>query len=339
MKRPPDDHLLASYLSGECSSEELREMELWLQSNPEAHKTMNDLAKVWRPEKRRLHLWETSRLWMKIRDAAGVQQAPITGKSRFQFPATTRQSRLALVMAGVLLTVSIGIFSYLVTSELNPDWTSVALTVQNGTRERLILDDGTIVTLDAGSSFSYPNQFTAATREVSLYGEGYFEVAPDASKPFIVRTDHAVVQVLGTKFSVRSWELDRAVRVAVAEGRVALRPARTSENEAVIIAGGQVAAVRENGTIQAPQDADLSKYLGWLDHNLGFDNASLEEILFHLERWYAVKFVLTGPILTKERLSLHTQQKSIESIMEMITLLTDLNYKIDDRTVHLFASE
>ena len=64
-----------------------------------------------------------------------------------------------------------------------------------------------------------------------------------------------------------------------------------------------------------------------------------EEILFHLERWYDVEFVLTGPVLTTERLSLHTQQKSINSIMEMIALLTDLKYEISDSTVHLFASD
>ncbi|MFC1619352.1 FecR domain-containing protein [Candidatus Neomarinimicrobiota bacterium] len=339
MKSLPDDQLLASYLSGECSEEELREVELWLQSNPEYRETMDDIAKAWTPGIRRPNLWDKNKLWLKIRDAAGVQQLPTPGESQFPLSSTARQSRLVLVMASGLLAISLGLFSFLVTSDSLLHGTPTTLKVQHGAQEKLTLSDGTVVTLDAGSSFSYPIRFKAKTREVSLYGEGYFEVAPDASKPFIIRTDHAVVQVLGTKFTVRSWELDRAVRVAVAEGRVSLRPARGRGIDAMIITGGQAAAVLENGMIQSPHDVDPAKYLAWLDHDLGFDNVSLEEILFHLERWYDVKFTLASSVLASERLTLHTQKKSIDSILEMITLLTDLNYERSDSIIHLSASE
>jgi ferric-dicitrate binding protein FerR (iron transport regulator) len=339
MKSLPDDHLLASYLSGECSEEELREMELWLQSNPEYRETMDDLAKAWTPGIRRPNLWDKNKLWLKIRDAAGVQQMPTPGESQFPLSSTTRQSRLVLVMASGLLAISLGLFSFLITSDSLLQGTPATLTVQHGTQEKLTLSDGTVVTLDAGSSFSYPIQFTAKTREVSLYGEGFFEVAPDASRPFLIRTDHAVVQVLGTKFTVRAWQLDRAVRVAVTEGSVSLRSVQGRGNEAVIITDGQAAAVLENGMIQPPHDVDLTKYMAWLNHDLGFDNVSLEEILFHLERWYDVKFTLANSVLASERLTLHTQKKSIDSILEMIALLTDLNYERSDSIITLSASE
>jgi ferric-dicitrate binding protein FerR (iron transport regulator) len=339
MKNLPDDQLLASYLSGECSEEELREIELWLQSNPEYRETMDDLAKAWTPVKGQPNLWDKDQLWLKIRDASGVQQAPIPGKSQSPLASLARHSRLVMVMASALLTISIGLFSYLMISDSPLHRSLITLTVQHGTQEKVTLSDGSIVTLDAGSSLSYPIRFEANAREVSLYGEGYFEVSPDESRPFIVRTDHAVVQVLGTIFTVRSWQRDRAVRVAVAEGSVSLRPAQDRRNDGVIIMGGQAAAVLSNGTIQSPRDVDLDRYLAWLDQDLGFDNVSLEEILFHLERWYDVTFVLEDPLLAAERLSLHTQQKSIDSILEMIALLTDLSYEYSDSLIHLSASE
>jgi ferric-dicitrate binding protein FerR (iron transport regulator) len=339
MKSLPDDQLLATYLSGDCSEEERKEMELWLQSHPEYRETMDDLAKAWTPEKGQPNLWDKNRLWLKIRDAAGVQQVPIPDESRFPLASFARHSRLVLVMASTLLTISIGLFSFLMISDLPLPWSPITLTVQHGTQEKVTLSDGSVVILDAGSSFSYPTRFKAKTREVSLYGEGYFEVAPEESRPFIVRTDHAVVRVLGTKFAVRSWQLDRAVRVAVAEGSVSLRPAKGRGKDAVIITGGQAAAVLENGMIQSPHDVDPARYLAWLDHDLGFDNVSLEEILFHLERWYDVKFTLANSVLASERLTLHTQKKSIDSILEMIILLTDLNYERSDNIIHLSASE
>ena len=53
-------------------------------------------------------------------------------------------------------------------------------TVAYGNRMTVTLDDGSRVTLDAGSRLQAPRRF-GGTREVTLYGEGYFDVVPDAT--------------------------------------------------------------------------------------------------------------------------------------------------------------
>ena len=71
-----------------------------------------------------------------------------------------------------------------------------------GTTQKLVMPDGTKVTLNAGSEFTYPETFSKSTREVSLNGEGFFEVTKNPKKPFLVHTKKLTVKVLGTVFNV-----------------------------------------------------------------------------------------------------------------------------------------
>jgi ferric-dicitrate binding protein FerR (iron transport regulator) len=59
----------------------------------------------------------------------------------------------------------------------------------NGKTKKVILEDGTIIWLKGNSSLTYPEHFVSATREVNLIGEALFEVAKDASHPFIVHSN------------------------------------------------------------------------------------------------------------------------------------------------------
>lgn len=74
------------------------------------------------------------------------------------------------------------------------------LIIPKGTFYHLVLSDGTKVWLNADSKIKYPVSFGQDKREVSLRGEGYFEVAKDSTRPFIVSTDKMDVRVLGTTF-------------------------------------------------------------------------------------------------------------------------------------------
>ena len=63
---------------------------------------------------------------------------------------------------------------------------------------QLILADGSKVYLNSESRLRFPTHFEGKERRVYLEGEGYFKVAKDAAKPFIVETKEVNVRVLGT---------------------------------------------------------------------------------------------------------------------------------------------
>ena len=96
------------------------------------------------------------------------------------------------------------------------------VTVPRGGEFKLTLSDGTVVHLNSETVLSYPVRFAGDTREVELHGEAYFEVAKDAARPFIVKTSHYNIEVLGTRFNVADYDNDMSVHTTLVEGKVAV---------------------------------------------------------------------------------------------------------------------
>jgi ferric-dicitrate binding protein FerR (iron transport regulator) len=231
---------------------------------------------------------------------------------------------------GYLVSEQYGLFPW---SSKTVKYTTV--TVANGQRETIKLGDGTGIVLDAGTTLRYPDSFAADTREVYLDGEGYFEVAADTGRAFIIHANHAIVQVLGTKFNVRAWQPDRRVTVAVAAGKVSLRSGHNVTRDGVVINKGQMSILPENGPPSQPLSADVARYMGWLQNEVYFDNVALSEILYQMTRWYDVEFVIADSSLVTERLNLEIKNDSIDDILSLVTTLTDLKFVQHGRAIRL----
>src|SRR5690606_14746042 len=89
-----------------------------------------------------------------------------------------------------------------------------------GGQYQVVLADGTKVWLNAASSLQFPTAFDGTERLVELVGEGYFEVAPDQSKPFRIRTSTQVITVLGTRFNVSSYADEQTSTTTLITGSV-----------------------------------------------------------------------------------------------------------------------
>jgi ferric-dicitrate binding protein FerR (iron transport regulator) len=86
---------------------------------------------------------------------------------------------------------------------------------------KVMLNDGSIVTLRPQSEIKYPVTFTAL-REVYLSGEAFFDVKRDEHRPFLVYAKDVTTKVLGTSFLVTAYPHDAHTTVAVKTGRVAV---------------------------------------------------------------------------------------------------------------------
>ncbi|HEY1201383.1 MAG TPA: FecR family protein, partial [Niastella sp.] len=106
-----------------------------------------------------------------------------------------------------------------------------------GGQYQLVLADGTKVWLNASSSLRYPTAFTGKERRVELTGEGYFEVAKNASMPFHVVTATQDVEVLGTHFNINAYDDEDAVKTTLLEGSVKVK----ADNSVVLKPGEQAA--------------------------------------------------------------------------------------------------
>ena len=152
-----------------------------------------------------------------------------------------------------------------------------------GGQYRLVLPDGTQVWLNAASSIRYPVAFTGKERKVSITGEAYFEVVKNKELPFIVDVDgKSSIQVLGTHFNVNSYADESAIRTTLLEGSVMV--------DGAVLKPGQQARI--NGErLTVLNNTDIDKVMAWRNGLFNFEDASLEEVMRQLARWYDVEVI------------------------------------------------
>lgn len=157
-----------------------------------------------------------------------------------------------------------------------------------GTHSRISLPDGTQVWLNAGSALSYGSSFNETSREVSLSGEAYFEVARHAALPFRVEARGCTFTVLGTKFDISAYAEDPAVTAALLEG--ALRFESEDKQEAMT-PGDLVTYDCATATVRREQ-VDVRQYRAWIDGVIRYDAITLPSLLRRLAREYDVEIDL-----------------------------------------------
>lgn len=321
-----DDELLARYLAGECSAPETEEVRLWLDRDPENRRTADFLKKVWNTPPVQPPRSDVDELWRAVAAKTGIA-APLPRFNRIRLLKYAASFLLVVLLAMIVKLVGIPFLT-----SPAPVWQTV--TVANGKTMKLTLDDGTRVTLDAGSRFRYPSVFKGGERRVFLDGEGFFQVTPDNEKPFAVHANHAVITVVGTEFNVWAWPGTREVRVAVKTGNVSLHGIDDAAR-AVMISNGELSVLPQNGPPTIPGPVDVAGLLGWIQRDMMFQNVPLREILERLERWHDIQFVPENGISLSERLTLHVQKGPLEDTLELIAALMDVDYKRDGRAVYL----
>ncbi len=146
------------------------------------------------------------------------------------------------------------------------------MSTPRGGQYNLILPDGSKVWLNAASSITYPTVFAGTDRTVSITGEVYFEVEKDAGKPFIVKTIHESIKVLGTHFNVNAYADENAVRTSLVEGRVMV--------EDKVLQPGQAYYEGEVVTTNVSQD------VAWKNGVFDFDDVEFASAMRQLSRWY-----------------------------------------------------
>ena len=147
----------------------------------------------------------------------------------------------------------------------------------------LLLPDGTVVKLNARSTFSSPSQFAANRREVYLKGEAYFDVHHDPAHPFVVKTDYFEAKAIGTSFDVRSYDASHA-NVTLVEGKLLVG---NSKQTPTLIRPNQQTSLNADGTLST-SETDTYQYTEWKNGVFYFDDLTLREVLCEMGRWYNI---------------------------------------------------
>lgn len=226
------------------------------------------------------------------------------------------------------------------------------IATKRGSKSFIKLPDGSKVWLNTDSRLTYMNFAAGKTREVTLEGEAYFDVAHDSSRPFIIHSGKVNIKVLGTSFNVRNYPQDNELETSLIKGKIEvsldsrpddiiiLKPTEKliiSKEEDEIVNAKKVASPAENKVVLTSityvKHDSLVAETSWLNDKLVFVNQPLEKIAMDLERKYAITITFKDPQVKEYRYTGIFENVSLEKVFELIKYSKNINYKINDKNI------
>ena len=229
------------------------------------------------------------RLWVKLEAplAELARSGPATkpgGQGRRWLARLLPGPAWAAASLAIVLGVGALQFDNVVTGLRSDHMTAV------GERAPLALDDGSRVTLNTDSAIAV--DMSPERRQVRLLrGEAWFDVAPDATRPFVVATEAGRIRVTGTSFGVRLD--DNAALVALTEGKLALRTDDGDTAPALMLTPGHRARLSPRGAF-GPMALNRTAATAWLRGRIVFFDTTLPDVVAELNRYRTGRIVILG---------------------------------------------
>lgn len=199
----------------------------------------------------------------------------------------------------------------------------------------LVLSDGTRVWLNSESEFEFPVLFGKGERRVKLEGEAFFEVTPDATRPFIVQASGVRTRVLGTSFNIKAYANESDVTTTLFTGKVDVASFPDTTGKVILSPGRQADWNQQTGKLRV-SEANLDNVIAWKEGMFVFNKENIEVVTRQIERWYGVKFIYdTGGKKDYTFNGYFSKDESLKSILDAFTFTGGPEFKIEGNVVHV----
>jgi len=343
--------LLSRQLAGELSPAEAEELRLALEQDPmlqalsaaldgvtdappdgtterEERQMMERGLRQWRLRAAGLHVVSGVEAGVPMEEPASVMEQ---GRSRRML--RIRMVRWSAAAAAIVLG-TLGVYHYnrnQPRAQAPVSWKEVG--AKYGTRSYLELPDGSKLWLNAGSKVRY----AAKGRELTLSGEGFFDVKHDPEHPFLIHAGSVVVKVLGTSLNVRAYPGDSVVETTLIEGKaeidipgraIALRPSEkvTAKADNRVVGKPQPNIERHSVTVDPTYKTIIET--SWVEDKLVFRKEPFREVAAKLERWYNIRFHFGNDKYLDEELTGYFKDQPIKNVMDALQLSLGFHYEL-----------
>jgi ferric-dicitrate binding protein FerR (iron transport regulator) len=194
------------------------------------------------------------------------------------------------------------------------------------------LPDGSKVTLNHTSELKYSKEFGELNREVILEGEGYFEVAKDSTKPFIINASNSLIEVLGTSFNVNAYKNNSEVEVVVNTGVVALSSKNIPDEKIILKQGEKGELIKESEELNLLKNEDIN-FLSWKTKKLTFENTPLDNVIESLEKVYHKDFNIKTDDIKDCTITTTFDNQKLESVMLIIESTLDVTFEEENEII------
>jgi len=333
--------IIKRYLMGQASSEEEKVIDEWYetlgrQMNATPDERIEELSK---------HYW--TGIEQHIRDSrkpAPLQAVPAS-RDAGTAPDTRRMwyyvaaaSVLVVAFSVLYMINSVPVLKDIAVKTTQMPGPSRQVIAGENSRRKVILPDGSAVTLEPHSTFRLSPVFNASAREVYLDGEGFFEVAPNKTKPFIVYANQVITKVLGTSFTVRCSQTEKLVSVAVRTGKVLV--CTTSHNKKTVgvritLTPNQQVVYDQNKDkisrqiVKAPQPLVPEEEM----KRMQFEDAPLAKIFEAIEKIYGVDIVYDKSRFSSCILTTSLSEGDLYNRLAIICSAISAQYTFDENRI------
>jgi len=326
--------LLTRHLAGETSVEEAEQVNAWLDQKPENEQYYNELRKVF--DLSQQHYARESHQHLDINiDAEWNQFINQIGKPEgksITMSARKKQSSVwyRVAAAAIILIVSGFALNYFLNRETNIQYQ----TADN--KQDVVLPDGSHVTLNRYSKLALTSSFGKEKRTLTLTGEGFFDVAHDKSKPFIINTTNARVEVVGTSFNVRAYDSLEKVEVTVQTGIVKFGVPQLNQ-EVKLVAGEKGVYTKENSNVTSKVNDDAN-FISWNTQKIVFNENTLQSVIETLNKTYHVNIVLSADVPASCVVTVTFDHQSLDAVLHVLESTLNLKYTVNGNRIEITSA-
>lgn len=297
------EDLLIKYIVGEADKQERAQLEDWLAADPE-HRRAYDKVKT---------IWENSKIpgvaktpdvdaaWQRFKvKRAEAQELP---ERKMGLRKGGQWKKISMAAAAVLIVLS----GFLMYWNIPVRYETLAQT------EIVTLPDHSVITLNNNSKLSYSRSFNKKERVVHLEGEGFFDVAKNPEKPFLIHVEDVAIMVLGTSFNVRATST--LTEVSVETGVVKV----TKGKEIYTLRANEKLVINKVNNQARVGKIENKLYQYYRTNLFVCDRTPLPEFISYLSDVYNVSIKVDNPLLMQQHLNgKYPKTDSIQKILENV---------------------
>jgi transmembrane sensor len=329
LKKEEAQELLRKYRLGLCTRRESEIIEHWYNS---LGRNNNCWAEHGELDKVGAQMLENINKRIDIEEK--LRQPP-TKDSLSKDPKALWIGQLMKIAAILFILGGMGYFLYDQSADTEPEGEVISSVAS--TPSTIYLSDGSVVWLKGESQLIYPPDFIGTTREVTLIGEAFFDVAKDPKKSFIIHTSQFTTSVLGTSFNIKAYENDISQEVAVVTGKVlvSVKEDNVTTKEVILQPNQKVVFLQKDKVEIELKEVTRDDYYALAKSKLVFKETSLEDIIKVLNLAHNANISLSNDNMKSCLITADLSKENLGISMEILSKAINAEYTIDGNKIVL----
>ncbi|MDR0843617.1 MAG: FecR domain-containing protein [Tannerella sp.] len=308
--------LITACLTGKATGEEQHILDTWVHANPEHLRYYQDFVNIWQVTHPAFDPEGIDVVKAGKRMNKKISETNVVKKIWVYWQRAAAIVLIPLLLLSVYLFVNDRADTYEATEYQE-------LKTPHGMYSLIDLPDGSKVWLNGGSSLKYPLKFRQGQRQVSLGGEGYFEVQSDRKNPFVVKTAQMTLTATGTAFNVEAYATDSMTAVTMANGVVDIAFGQAAP---VALKPGERALYNNHTQKDTILKTETYKWYAWKDGLMIFRNDPLSYVFKRLEQTFNVEIILKDVKIADEPCRATFEDESLDEILRLLGMSSPIRF-------------